>query len=114
MLTCRACSLPVEMAAVLHPQTHPTKSGLCCRESADLFDTVPVHIPSLFIWTGFACALQGLHTICGAGDAKSRNGIGVHIYACNVSMVDRCANVSITGFMVEAFSRIIFKLCVYI
>lgn len=32
---------------------------------------------------------QGLQTICGAGDAKSRNGIVVHVYTCNSSMVDR-------------------------
>lgn len=34
--------------------------------------------------------LQGLHTVCGAGDARSRNGIGIHVYTCNSSMVDRC------------------------
>lgn len=32
---------------------------------------------------------QGLRTVCGAGDAKSRSGIGVHMYTCNTSMVDR-------------------------
>ena len=29
---------------------------------------------------------HGLHTICGAGDAKSRHGIAIHIYVCNKSM----------------------------
>lgn len=33
--------------------------------------------------------VQGLHTICGAGDPKSRHGIAVHVYLCNASMVDR-------------------------
>uniref|UniRef100_A0A7N6ACN9 Homogentisate 1,2-dioxygenase n=1 Tax=Anabas testudineus TaxID=64144 RepID=A0A7N6ACN9_ANATE len=30
------------------------------------------------------CMLQGLHTICGAGDTKSRNGIAIHVYTCNI------------------------------
>lgn len=38
---------------------------------------------------------QGLHTVCGAGDAKSRNGIGIHVYTCNTSMVDRCLRVCV-------------------
>uniref|UniRef100_A0A3B5KHN3 Homogentisate 1,2-dioxygenase n=1 Tax=Takifugu rubripes TaxID=31033 RepID=A0A3B5KHN3_TAKRU len=42
----------------------------------------------------------GLHTICGAGDAKSRNGIGVHIYTCNASMVDMCFNNSDGDFLI--------------
>ena len=37
------------------------------------------------------CVWQGLHTLCGAGDAKSRNGIAIHMFTCNTSMMDRCA-----------------------
>lgn len=33
--------------------------------------------------------VDGLNTICGAGDAKSRHGIAVHIYTCNSSMENR-------------------------
>uniref|UniRef100_A0A673BDB4 Homogentisate 1,2-dioxygenase n=1 Tax=Sphaeramia orbicularis TaxID=375764 RepID=A0A673BDB4_9TELE len=44
--------------------------------------------------------VAGLHTICGAGDAKSRNGIGIHIYTCNTSMVDRCFNNSDGDFLI--------------
>lgn len=33
--------------------------------------------------------VDGLSTICGAGDAKSRHGIAIHIYACNASMDNR-------------------------
>lgn len=33
--------------------------------------------------------VEGLHTICGAGDPKSRHGIAIHIYLCNKSMEDR-------------------------
>lgn len=32
--------------------------------------------------------VQGLHTICGAGDPRARNGISIHIYLCNESMTD--------------------------
>jgi homogentisate 1,2-dioxygenase len=33
--------------------------------------------------------VQGIATICGGGDARSRNGLNIHIYTCNVSMVDK-------------------------
>lgn len=33
--------------------------------------------------------VEGLHTICGAGDPKCRNGIAIHVYLCNASMNDR-------------------------
>lgn len=33
--------------------------------------------------------VDGLSTLCGAGDPKSRHGIAVHIYACNAPMVNR-------------------------
>ena len=33
--------------------------------------------------------VQGLHTLGGAGDPKARNGIAIHIYACNSSMQNR-------------------------
>lgn len=32
---------------------------------------------------------QGLHTLCGAGDMKSNNGLAIHIFLCNSSMEDR-------------------------
>ncbi|CAB3379020.1 Hypothetical predicted protein [Cloeon dipterum] len=34
--------------------------------------------------------VQGLHTVCGAGDPKARNGIAIHVYLCNTSMVNLC------------------------
>ena len=34
--------------------------------------------------------VEGLATVCGAGDPKCREGIAVHIYACNKSMGERC------------------------
>lgn len=33
--------------------------------------------------------IQGLQTVCGAGDTRSRHGIAIHVYSCNKSMIDR-------------------------
>ncbi|XP_015524794.2 homogentisate 1,2-dioxygenase [Neodiprion lecontei] len=33
--------------------------------------------------------VQGLHTVCGAGDARVRSGIAIHVYLCNASMRDK-------------------------
>ncbi|CAH2236050.1 jg7341 [Pararge aegeria aegeria] len=30
--------------------------------------------------------VAGLHTVCGAGDPRSRNGIAIHVYLCNATM----------------------------
>ena len=30
--------------------------------------------------------VAGLHTVCGAGDPRSRHGIAIHMYLCNASM----------------------------
>lgn len=32
--------------------------------------------------------VSGLHTLCGAGDPKTRTGLAIHIYLCNTSMKD--------------------------
>lgn len=34
--------------------------------------------------------VEGLHTVCGAGDTRTRHGLAIHIYLCNISMED-CA-----------------------
>jgi len=34
--------------------------------------------------------LQGLRTVCGAGDPRSRHGLAIHVYLCNTSMKDKC------------------------
>lgn len=34
--------------------------------------------------------VQGLNTIGGAGEPKSRHGCAIHVYCCNVSMKNRC------------------------
>jgi homogentisate 1,2-dioxygenase len=33
--------------------------------------------------------VDGLHTIAGAGDARTRHGLNIHIYACNSNMVNK-------------------------
>lgn len=33
--------------------------------------------------------VEGLYTICGAGDARVRSGVAVHVYLCNSSMRDK-------------------------
>lgn len=32
--------------------------------------------------------VEGLHTVCGAGDTRTRHGLAIHIYLCNISMED--------------------------
>lgn len=34
--------------------------------------------------------VEGLNTICGAGDPLTRHGVVVHVYTCNASMKDKC------------------------
>lgn len=34
--------------------------------------------------------VEGIKTICGAGDPKIRHGVAIHVYLCNVSMEDKC------------------------
>ncbi|XP_066274948.1 homogentisate 1,2-dioxygenase-like [Branchiostoma lanceolatum] len=44
--------------------------------------------------------VQGLHTICGAGDPCARHGIAVYAYMCNTSMVDTCMYTSDGDFLI--------------
>ncbi|XP_030384097.1 homogentisate 1,2-dioxygenase [Scaptodrosophila lebanonensis] len=39
---------------------------------------IPVQKPVTFV--------EGLHTVCGAGDTRGRHGLAVHVYMCNKSM----------------------------
>ncbi|XP_039261743.2 homogentisate 1,2-dioxygenase-like [Styela clava] len=54
--------------------------------------------PNQMRWSPFKIASQherkvdfvdGLRTVCGAGDARARNGIAIHIYTCNTNMEDK-------------------------
>lgn len=33
--------------------------------------------------------VEGIHTVCGAGDPKLKNGLAIHVYLCNMSMKNR-------------------------
>lgn len=62
----------------------PTAPGLnYCFDSAN---------PNQLRWRPFPLPgktstwLEGLHTVCGAGDPKTRGGIAIHVYSCNASM----------------------------
>lgn len=44
--------------------------------------------------------VQGLHTVCGAGDARARNGLAVHVYLCNAPMVNTCMYNSDGDFLI--------------
>lgn len=46
----------------------------------------PFEIPSASSKIDF---VDGLSTVCGAGDARTRHGLAIHIYACNTSMNNR-------------------------
>ena len=43
---------------------------------------------------------QGLATVCGAGDPTTRNGVAVHIYACNKPMENMCLYNSDGDFLI--------------
>ncbi len=34
--------------------------------------------------------VRGLRTLAGAGDPRTRNGLAIYIYTCNVGMKDTC------------------------
>lgn len=46
----------------------------------------PFDIPERTKRTDF---VEGINTICGAGDPKNRQGLAIHIYSCNSSMDNR-------------------------
>ena len=48
--------------------------------------------------------LQGLATVCGAGDPKTRDGVAVYIYTCNKSMGNKAFNNSDGDFLIGSSS----------
>jgi homogentisate 1,2-dioxygenase len=44
--------------------------------------------------------VDGLNTICGAGDPRTRSGITVYVYTCNASMINRCLYNSDGDFLI--------------
>ncbi|CAD7079267.1 unnamed protein product [Hermetia illucens] len=56
----------------------------------------PFEIPT----SGKIDFVQGLHTVCGAGDARSRHGIAIHVYLCNSSMENKAMYNSDGDFLI--------------
>ncbi|XP_060079473.1 homogentisate 1,2-dioxygenase-like [Ylistrum balloti] len=80
--------------SVVHMPFEHIEQGLMTQ---DWKDTVPN--PNQLRWLPFdipkksAAAVdfvEGIATLCGAGDPCSRNGAAIHIFACNSSMGDKC------------------------
>lgn len=67
--------------------------------------------PNQFRWNPFDIPnasskvdfVDGLHTICGAGDPLSRHGIAIHVYLCNASMDNRAFYNSDGDFLIGKF-----------
>ena len=73
-----------------------------------------VNIPNTFQlrWKPFDIPLKtfksvdwvdGLRTIAGAGDPRQVNGVGIHIYACNVSMQNKCGYLILNILQIKSF-----------
>ena len=76
--------------SVIHEPFTPIKSNTTVR-----FDDVHPN-PNQLRWkpfdmpTGVTDFVDGLFTVCGAGDPKTRHGTAIHVYLCNVSMTNKC------------------------
>ncbi|XP_001663831.2 homogentisate 1,2-dioxygenase [Aedes aegypti] len=55
----------------------------------------PFDVPS-----GKVDFVAGLHTVCGAGDTRSRHGLAVHVYLCNSSMENQAMYNSDGDFLI--------------
>lgn len=47
--------------------------------------------------------VAGLHTVCGAGDTRSRHGLAIHMFLCNTSMGDKAFYNSDGDFLIGKF-----------
>lgn len=56
----------------------------------------PFDIPS----DGIVDFVDGLHTVCGAGDPATRSGLAIHVYVCNASMENRAMQNSDGDFLI--------------
>ncbi|XP_075750672.1 homogentisate 1,2-dioxygenase-like [Rhipicephalus microplus] len=46
---------------------------------------------------------DGLNTVCGAGDARTRHGVAIHVYCCNISMKDKAMYNSDEDFLIVSY-----------
>uniref|UniRef100_A0A023GBH8 Homogentisate 1,2-dioxygenase n=1 Tax=Amblyomma triste TaxID=251400 RepID=A0A023GBH8_AMBTT len=44
--------------------------------------------------------VDGLNTVCGAGDPRTRHGVAIHVYCCNISMKDKALYNSDGDFLI--------------
>lgn len=44
--------------------------------------------------------IEGIATVCGAGDPKARSGLAIYIYTCNKSMKNKCLYNSDGDFLI--------------
>uniref|UniRef100_A0A673ZXN4 Homogentisate 1,2-dioxygenase n=1 Tax=Salmo trutta TaxID=8032 RepID=A0A673ZXN4_SALTR len=93
---------------ILPSVRHKPYTAMHCGNLTEKWDEVEPD-PNQLRWMPFTIPkssekkvdfVTGLHTLCGAGDTKSRNGIGIHMFTCNTSMVDRCFNNSDGDFLI--------------
>lgn len=47
--------------------------------------------------------VNGLHTICGAGDFRTRQGIAIHMYLCNASMKNKALYNADGDFLIGSY-----------
>lgn len=47
----------------------------------------------------------GLHTVCGAGDFRARQGVAIHVYLCNASMRDKAFYNADGDFLIGSFTN---------
>lgn len=53
--------------------------------------------------------VEGLNTLCGAGDPKTRHGIAIHVYLCNQSMKNSAFYNSDGDFLIGISSQLLFR-----
>ncbi|CAL1538029.1 unnamed protein product [Lymnaea stagnalis] len=87
--------------SVLHKPFNKIERGLVTHD----WDAVEPN-PNQMRWKPFDFPkdkqdfLEGLATICGAGDPKARNGIAIYIYTCNKTMENKCLYSSDGDFLI--------------
>ncbi len=54
--------------------------------------------------------VNGLRTLCGAGEVQSRNGLAVYVYACNSSMNNKAFYSADGDFLIGKFKVTSYKI----
>ncbi|XP_046405925.1 homogentisate 1,2-dioxygenase isoform X2 [Ischnura elegans] len=91
--------------SVIHEPFEPVKAPYLTSN----WDAIPPN-PNQMRWKPFTLTkeesqmeinfVEGLRTVCGAGDPKSRHGIAIHFYLCNSSMKNCCMYNSDGDFLI--------------